>query len=128
MDFSLDIAGAYPEEAACRTWVRDYRFDRRKNTIVLTDSYELSELKGPVALNFLTCGTVTVGKTIEITAFGHTLQMAYDASKFEVTTETIEQTDPRLSSVWGEKLTRISMQVRDPELKDTLRVSFSQAD
>ena len=128
MDFSLDIAGAYPEEAACRTWVRDYRFDRRKNTIVLTDSYELSELKGPVALNFLTCGTVTVGKTIEITAFDHTLQMTYDASKFEVTTETIEQTDPRLSSVWGEKLTRVSMQVRDPELKDTLRVSFSQAD
>lgn len=126
MDFSLDIAGAYPAEAACRSWVRDYRFDRRRNTVTLTDSYELAEVKGSVALNFLTCGTVKLGKTIEIAAGDRTLLMAVDASKYEMTAEEVELTDPRLSKIWGEKLTRIVLKVKDPKQKDTLRVTFSQ--
>ncbi|HJE87693.1 heparinase II/III domain-containing protein [Rikenella microfusus] len=126
MDFSLDIAGAYPAEAACRSWVRDYRFDRRRNTVTLTDSYELAEVKGSVALNFLTCGTVKLGKTIEIAAGDRTLLMAVDASKYEMTAEAVELTDPRLSKIWGERLTRIVLKVKDPKQKDTLRVTFSQ--
>ena len=126
MDFSLDIAGAYPAEAACRSWVRDYRFDRRRNTVTLTDSYELAEVKGSVALNFLTCGTVKLGKTIEIAAGDRTLLMAVDASKYEMTAEEVELTDPRLSKIWGERLTRIVLKVKDPKQKDTLRVTFSQ--
>lgn len=126
MDFSLDIAGAYPAEASCRSWVRDYRFDRQKNTVTLTDTYDLSEIKGPVALNFLTCGTVKLGKTVEILSGNKTLRMALDASKYEMTAEAVELTDPRLSKMWGEKLTRITLKVKYPKLKDSLRVTFSQ--
>lgn len=126
MDFSLDMAGVYPAEAACRSWVRDYRFDRQKNTVTLTDMYDLSEIKGPVALNFLTCGTVKLGKAIEITSGNKTLRMALDVSKYEMTAEAVELTDPRLSKMWGEKLTRITLRVKNPKLKDTLRVTFSQ--
>lgn len=126
MDFSLDIAGAYPADAACRSWVRDYRFDRRRNTVTLTDTYDLAEVKGAVTLNFLTCGTVRIGQTVEIAAGEHTLRMALDAAKYEITTEEVELTDPRLSNIWGEKLTRIVLKVKNPKTKDTLRIVFSK--
>ena len=40
--------------------------------------------------------------------------------------EAVELTDPRLSKIWGERLTRIVLKVKDPKQKDTLRVTFSQ--
>ena len=127
MNFSLDMAGAYPAEAACRSWVRDYRFDRRRNTVTLTDTYDLSEVKGPVALNFLTCGTVVSGRGgVEIQSGDKALRMAFDLSKYELTTEAVELTDPRLSNIWGERLTRIVLKVKDPKRKDTLQVTFLQ--
>ncbi len=127
MSFSLDLAGAYPAEAACRSWTRGYRFDRQRNTVTLTDTYDLSEVKGSVELNFLTCGTVRLGPVIEITAGDRTLRMTpAETSKYEITTETVELTDPRLSKIWGEKLTRITLKVKQPKAKDTLRITFSQ--
>ncbi|WP_297829604.1 heparinase II/III family protein [uncultured Rikenella sp.] len=127
MNFSLDMAGAYPAEAACRSWVRDYRFDRRRNTVTLTDTYDLSEVEGPVALNFLTCGTVASGRGgVEIQSGDKTLRMAFDLSKYELTTEAVELTDPRLSNIWGEWLTRIVLKVKNPKRKDTLQVTFLQ--
>lgn len=127
MNFSLDMAGAYPAEAACRSWVRDYRFDRRRNTVTLTDTYDLSEVEGPVALNFLTCGTVASGRGgVEIQSGDKTLRMAFDLSKYELTTEAVELTDPRLSNIWGERLTRIVLKVKNPKRKDTLQVTFLQ--
>ncbi|WP_304707508.1 heparinase II/III family protein [uncultured Rikenella sp.] len=127
MNFSLDMAGAYPAEAACRSWVRDYRFDRRRNTVTLTDTYDLSEVKGPVALNFLTCGTVASGRGgVEIQSGDKTLRMAFDLSKYELTTEAVELTDPRLSNIWGERLTRIVLKVKNPKRRDALQVTFLQ--
>lgn len=127
MNFSLDMAGAYPAEAACRSWVRDYRFDRRRNTVTLTDTYDLSEVEGPVALNFLTCGTVASGRGgVEIQSGDKTLRMAFDLSKYELTTEAVELTDPRLSNIWGERLTRIVLKVKNPKRRDALQVTFLQ--
>ncbi|WP_300726396.1 heparinase II/III family protein [uncultured Rikenella sp.] len=127
MNFSLDMAGAYPAEAACRSWVRDYRFDRRRNTVTLTDTYDLSEVEGPVALNFLTCGTVASGRGgVEIQSGDKVLRMAFDLLKYELTTEAVELTDPRLSNIWGERLTRIVLKVKNPKRKDTLQVTFLQ--
>lgn len=127
MSFSLDIAGAYPADAACRSWVRDYRFDRARNTVTLTDAYDLSEAKGTVELNFLTCGTVKLGKVIEIASGDKTLRMTpTEASKYEITTEAVELTDPRLSKIWGERLTLVKLKVRNPKMKDSLRITFSQ--
>ncbi len=127
MNFSLDMAGAYPAEAACRSWVRDYRFDRRRNTVTLTDTYDLSEVEGPVALNFLTCGTVASGRGgVEIQSGDKALRMAFDLSKYELTTEAVELTDPRLSNIWGERLIRIVLKVKNPKRKDTLQVTFLQ--
>lgn len=127
MNFSLDMAGAYPAEAGCRSWVRDYRFDRRRNTVTLTDTYDLSEVEGPVALNFLTCGTVASGRGgVEIQSGDKTLRMAFDLSKYELTTEAVELTDPRLSNIWGERLTRIVLKVKNPKRRDALQVTFLQ--
>ncbi len=127
MNFSLDMAGAYPAEAACRSWVRDYRFDRRRNTVTLTDTYDLSEVEGPVALNFLTCGTVASGRGgVEIQSGDKALRMAFDLSKYELTTEAVELTDPRLSNIWGERLTRIVLKVKNPKRRDALQVTFLQ--
>ena len=51
--FSTDIAGAYPEDAKVKSWVRSYTLNRGKS-FVINDKYELSENgKGVTSSNLL---------------------------------------------------------------------------
>lgn len=127
MSFSLDMAGAYPSEAGCRSWVRDYRFDRQKGTVTLTDRYDLTEVKGAIELNFLTCGTVRLDRGIGISVGSRTLRLVPDdASRYEITSTPVELTDPRLSNIWGDRLTRLTLRVKQPKANDTLRIIFAE--
>lgn len=129
MKFRLDIAGAYPEEAACREWIRDFTFDRGRNTVTLTETYTLAEQKGEVILNFMTCAQVdrsTNGKAI-FTSEGRTLVMHFDPARYELSVEDAPQNDERLTRTWGvDHLTRVSLKVKNPGAKGSLKVTFSQ--
>ena len=46
-EFELDIAGAYPEEARVKSWVRRLTLDRKRNQIELRDRYQLDEYQEP---------------------------------------------------------------------------------
>ena len=51
--FSLDIAQAYPKEAAVDTWKRTYRL--KANALEITDNFKLNEYKESNQINFLLC-------------------------------------------------------------------------
>lgn len=57
--FSTDVAGAYPEEAHCKSWVRSYEFIDGGG-IVIRDSYELTERVAEDDIHFVTNGTATI--------------------------------------------------------------------
>ena len=56
--FKADIAGAYPEQAACRSWVRSYEL--KSGSITITDSYKHDKRIAADVLNFPIRGKVVL--------------------------------------------------------------------
>ena len=49
--FSADLSPAYPEEAACRSWVRSYKVSG--SDVVISDSYDLEKRVCADTINFI---------------------------------------------------------------------------
>lgn len=60
--FSLNLAAAYPLQAACKSWKRTYTFVRG-HYLKVADQYQLAEVKGTTALHFLTACKVDASKS-----------------------------------------------------------------
>lgn len=115
--FSLELSGAYPEEASCRSWTRSYSLTDRSLTI--TERWSLSERKASDVERFLVKGEVfTEGSTFEGQKVGKGELIVRNRSvavklSFPKTltpsVETKELDDPRMTAVWGSELRRISL-------------------
>ncbi len=109
--FSTDIAGAYPEEAACTSWQRSYKLDN--DSVTITDRFRLKERKAADEMNFLCQGKITREGdhvVIETHSFDgkrvHRIAVSYSKG-LTPQVEEKEMDDPRFFNVWGEKLYRI---------------------
>lgn len=123
--FSLDIAKAYPASADCKSWVRTYTFTRGSH-LKVADSYRLGEMKGETELGFLTCCEVNKAKDglLLLGTGDQQVRMEYDPRKMELAVEDVELDDPRLSKVWGKKLTRIVLKYKKTGLQGESVVLF----
>jgi len=114
--FSIDIAGAYPEEAGVEKWIRSYTLDREKK-FTIKDNYVLSQVKdAPTTLNFVTnCKVTDNGNgTINLEGDGFTLQMKYNSKALTPKIEVNEITDHGLKRYW-DRITRIVLQFNNPK-------------
>jgi hypothetical protein len=114
VEFSLDIAGAYPPEAHVKTWQRGYKLQREKS-FTINDRYVLSENNGENSLHFMTSCKTSVIKPgiIHLEGENFVLELSYDTSKLKARTENMDITDPRLQGAWGNKITRIILDDTD---------------
>lgn len=128
MTFSLDIAGAYPTEAACRSWVRAYQFDRAKGRLQIKDTHSLERIDGTVNQNFLTCAKVTSGRDgrLELEYQGNSVLLEFNPSVYTLSIEEVTIDDPRLTAVWSKRLTRLTLAMKRPTLKGTNLLTFTQ--
>jgi len=110
---SLDLAGAYPPEAAVSRWLRTVCLERGR-AIVLTDEFTLAKAEAPAVFNFITAQApvLEAGGVILRTAGGRTARLAYAAAAFTARTEMRPITDPQLSAVWGDRVHRVQLQAR----------------
>lgn len=115
--FSLNIAKAYPEEAAVKNWTRTYMLG--KNELKIVDRFELEKAAAPNVVNFLTWGEVKTDEPgrVEVAVKGEKAVLLYDKNLFEVSRETISLDDPRLSNVWGKAIYRVSLKAKKTEIK-----------
>ena len=107
--FTANIATAYPAEAEVESWIRSYSL--QKGQLRISDSFRLTTAKQPNQINFMTWGQVNTeipGK-IQLEVKGKKAFIEYDKQLFDVKTETIPLTDPRLSNVWGKSIYRITL-------------------
>lgn len=120
--FSVDIAGAYPAEAGVKSWVRGYRLSN--GGLEITDDFDIDRATAPNRLNFMTWGEVDASRpgVVEFTVKGKTCRLAYNSGLFTVESEHIPQDDTRLSRVWGERITRITLVAKDVKDKGTYRI------
>lgn len=117
--FEVNIAGAYPEKAKVKSWIRAY--DVKNREVKVSDKFTLDEVLAPNVVNFLTWGDIDTSRPgcVNIDIKGHKAQLIYDAARFDVTLTDKELPDPRLGNVWGDKITRISLTDRKPAAKGT---------
>ncbi|NIG53339.1 heparinase II/III family protein [Chitinophaga sp. Cy-1792] len=123
----MDIAKAYPEAALVNSWVRTWNFTANNATVVLTDEYDLKEWKEAFRCNLMSPQAPDTSKAgvLVIKGNGNDLVVNYDPALLEVTTTQQPIDDPRLSSVWGNSVTRISMVAKKQQLRGKYTIKFA---
>jgi len=125
--FSLDLAGAYPIEAAVEKWQRTYKLEP-KGGLLIQDEFKLKQSLKPNQLNFLSWGKpdISVPGTVSFEKDGVKMKMSYDAAQFETSIETVALTDKRLSDVWGKEIFRLSLNARKMQLSGKYTFTISK--
>ncbi len=117
---TLDIAGAYPEEAAVKSWKRTVSVS--KKGVAVVEDYELAGYRAPSRLMFMTTLRPTVAKG-EVRLGGRVLQ--YDEGQLEASVEEIaDKLDPLLQGLWGKEMFRIVLTVKQQKTKNQLKYSI----
>jgi len=109
---SMDIALAYPTEAAVKKYERKFDFDQSKNTIQLFENYEMLEWKSPLVQSFLVFIKPTFEKPGQLSFAlqdGASVTFKYDAKLFDIAIEDKLLDDERISGIWGKQLYRIQL-------------------
>jgi hypothetical protein len=124
--FSLDIAGAYTADAGVDRWVRSYTL-QPAGSLVIDETFSLNSTPEPNLINFITLSEPDISKAGEviIDADGERIQLTYDSKRFEPSVESIEQTDPRLSNVWGNTIYRLTLKAKNKLMKDSYRFNIN---
>jgi len=116
--FDMDIAEAYPKEAAVKKWERIFTFNRTAETLKITEKYELTEWKKPFEVHFITIlhdiDQSQKGKLILKGNNGKTsLEMQFDDTMFEVNIDKMKTSDDiKLSTYWGDHVSRVTFKAK----------------
>lgn len=122
--FSVNIAGAYPQEAGVRDWTRSYNVKDR--TVNITDRFAIDNPTTPNEIHFLSWGNIDASKPGKVTidSNGHKAELTYNPSQFTASVEAKELPDPRLNKVWGPTIYRISLKAKGTPAKGTYKYTF----
>jgi hypothetical protein len=108
---TLDIAGAYPEEAAVKSWKRTVT--ATKTGVSVTEDFELNACKAPTRLMLMTTNR---------DALKH---ISYNANQLEAAVKDVSgQLDPLLQGMWGQEMYRIVLTVKSAKTKQQIRYSI----
>lgn len=124
--FSLDIAGAYPEEAHVKTWKRNITMLRGKS-ITVEEDYELSRRTGDTEIMLLTCEKPSYGPagTILFQSKGRQYQLTFPSNKINPFIEKIEITDKYLYDLWQGNVWRIHLRLKSRRLRGNVNYVIS---
>jgi len=126
---SVDIAGAYGDDAAVDSWIRTYTL-QRNGGLIIEDSFYLSEIREPNKINFMTHAKpdISAPGVVILDAGSDKVELSYDASIFKAFVEPIERTDLRYDSVgfglnnaWGDTVYRLTLVSARNQLKGNYR-------
>ena len=108
---TLDIAGAYPAEAAVKSWKRTVT--AMKSGISIIEDYELEEYRQPTRLMLMTLDPNALKR------------IQFDASQLSATIEDIsDKLDPLLQHMWGPKMYRIILTVKSAKTKNIIKYTI----
>ncbi|MDR0698161.1 MAG: heparinase II/III-family protein [Tannerella sp.] len=124
--FSLDIAGAYPKEAAINSWKRSIVLNRGKN-VIIKDVIDLQKTDD-IVQHLMTCYPAKVVKAGEISIDykdkdGSVVPfiVRYNAGQFDATVEKVKletDSDEGVRASWGDVIHRINLKAKMPKTKD----------
>ncbi len=116
---TLDLSGAFPQEALIQHWNRTVRV-RQHHGVEVTEDFSLTGYNAPTQLMFITPIKPLLGTAGVVQLGSHLLR--YDSRKLEPAIEDISQLmDPVLQQMWGRQMYRIVLTVKDKTLKAKLK-------
>lgn len=108
---TLDIARAYPAEAAVKSWKRTVT--AMKSGISITEDYELEEYCQPTRLMLMTLDPDALQR------------IHFDSNQLSATVEDIsDKLDPLLQHMWGPKMYRIILTVKSAKTKNKIKYTI----
>jgi len=118
---SLDLASCYPD-AGLRRWRRTARLDRATGVVTVRDAWELEPRPddAPTELHLLCAGTVVTAPgtaTVRPRSGGATVVLRWPAD-LPVRLDDWTLDDPWLREPWGDRLTRLAIDVSQAEPAD----------
>lgn len=131
----VDLAGAYPVPGLERWW-REVTLDRSagngSGAVTVTDTWSFDATVPPggpasgTVWHWLLAGDVALGDGRATARHGgRPLLLEWDASRVEARLDVQELDDPALRDVWGPRLTRIGLALRDERPTGTFCVTMS---
>jgi hypothetical protein len=128
----LDLAKAYPPEARVASWLRTLNLERGR-AVILKEDYRLTEFREPVRLNLMTSCIADVsvpGRVILTDSSDSTRRflLAYNPAVFTVTAELKPVEDVRLTPVWGNRLIRLVLTIRNKALEGSYQITLTKID
>ena len=126
VQFSLDIAGAYPEEASVKKWNRNLLYDKNSQVVTIEENYSLNKLVKHSELNYLVYvePMINNGKILFELDDKTKITMDYDVNKLTPSIEVLVIDDPKIKRIWGEKLYRLKLVIHDSGLKGKAMISI----
>jgi hypothetical protein len=133
----MDLASAYPADAAVETWRRKLEL-RRGYGVVLTETYQLKTVQAPLVLNFMTaCAVETTGPG-QLTLItrpergaadtaSNRVVLSYDVARVKPHIEELPMSDHGMRAVWGNTVRRIQFIAEQPPASDQLVFEFKFA-
>ena len=124
---SMDLAAAYPETAAVKSWNRHFSFDPQKGTLTLSEKYKLSKFKEAATLNFLVNGTVALANAgiLQLrNPKGKMISLLFNPDEFDYKIETRKIDDARLALSWQNDLSRVVLRKKGKQLAGTHIIVF----
>lgn len=92
----------------------------------MADDYRVKAVEGDFVFHYLTCCAVNEVKpgVVEFTDEGRKITMSYDSKALEFSQEDKIMDDRRLQRVWGDKLVRVSLKIKNPQVQGKTAVKF----
>lgn len=126
VQFSVDIAGAYPEAASVKEWKRNLIFDRRSQVVTIEENYKLNRFLKPTELNYMAHVEPIIknGKILFELDDATIITLDYNPDSVTPSVEVINIDDRKLNAVWGEKLYRLKLLIHDSRLSGKVMISL----
>jgi hypothetical protein len=127
--FSVDIAGAYGDDAEVVSWVRTYTL-KRNGGLTIEDSFKFNEIREANRVNFISHAKPDIYSpgVVILDLNGDKVELSYDANLFNAIVDTIEHTDLQydsvgfgLSNAWGNTVYRLNLVAKRNQLKGNYR-------
>lgn len=106
---SMDIAGAYPEQAAVLSYRRTVLLERAKSQVCVRDEWKLNKAE-ELEMHFMTPSRPELCRDgIKIAVGGGTVLIGLDTDHWRMEVETRHLTDAKLTASWGSEMHRITL-------------------
>jgi hypothetical protein len=109
-ELTLDIAGAWAEEAGVEMWNRTVRLERGSSAaVVINEDWTLREVPKSLVLSLMAASDVdaSIAGQLRLAGPGRSLIVDYDPVAWSAAVERIDFVDSRLTPVWGAFVSRV---------------------